>query len=245
VNRAKHTYRLHAYTSIPAEIDLPTKGYENSGKLYQASDYSGECAMCNLGAYVLNTEDTEEDIEKIYYYGVKLTDKTISEMKYPLKSIAYTANMRRSIGIGLTNLAYVIAKNNLSYSSKKGKEFIHSIAERHSYYLHKASLRLGKELGNAPWINKTKYPEGWFPFDNSSKLLDKLDLDLSLKYDWESLRKEIIENKGIRNSVLDSHMPVESSSQITNSTNGLYPVRELVIVKSLVPFAKLGFIFYE
>ena len=214
-----------------AEIDLPTKGYENSGKLYKASDYSGEVAMCNLGAYVLNTEDTEEDIEKIYYYGVKLTDKTISEMKYPLESIAYTANMRRSIGIGLTNLAYLVAKNNLSYSSKKGKEFIHSIAERHSYYLHKASLRLGKELGNAPWINKTKYPDGWFPFDDSSKLLDKLDLDLSLKYDWESLRKEIIENKGIRNSVLCAYMPVESSSQITNSTNGLYPVRELVIVK--------------
>ena len=214
-----------------AEIDLPTKGYENSGKLYKASDYSGEVAMCNLGAYVLNTEDTEEDIEKIYYYGVKLTDKTISEMKYPLESIAYTANMRRSIGIGLTNLAYVMAKSNLSYSSKKGKEFIHSIAERHSYYLHKASLRLGKELGNAPWISKTKYPEGWFPFDDSSKLLDKLDLDLSLKYDWETLRKEIIENKGIRNSVLEACMPVESSSQITNSTNGLYPVRELVIVK--------------
>ena len=218
-------------SNLCLEICLPTKGYEDSGKLYQASDYSGECAMCNLGAYVLNTEDTEEDIEKIYYYGVKLTDKTISEMKYPLESIAYTANMRRSIGIGLTNLAYIIAKNNLSYSSKKGKEFIHSIAERHSYYLHKASLRLGKELGNAPWINKTKYPDGWFPFDDSSKLLDKLDLDLSLKYDWETLRKEIIENKGIRNSVLDSHMPVESSSQITNSTNGLYPVRELVIVK--------------
>lgn len=218
-------------SNLCLEICLPTKGYENSGKLYQASDYSGECAMCNLGAYVLNTEDTEEDIEKIYYYGVKLTDKTISEMKYPLESIAYTANMRRSIGIGLTNLAYVVAKNNLSYSSKKGKEFIHSIAERHSYYLHRASLRLGKELGNAPWINKTKYPEGWFPFDNSSKLLDKLDLDLSLKYDWESLRKEIIENKGIRNSVLCAYMPVESSSQITNSTNGLYPVRELVIVK--------------
>ena len=218
-------------SNLCLETALPTKGFSSAKELYEPSDHTGEVAMCNLGAVVLDDNTTEEDLEDIYYFGVKMTDKTISEMVYPLESVAYTANMRRSVGIGLTNLAYLMAKKNLSYSSKKGKEFIHSIAERHSYYLHKASLKLGKELSNAPWINKTKYPEGWFPWKDASKGLETLGLDLSLKYDWKTLEQEIIENKGIRNSVLSCHMPVESSSQITNSTNGLYPVRELVITK--------------
>lgn len=80
-------------------------------------------AVCNLGAIVLDDDTTEEELEEIYYFGVKMTDKTISEMVYPLESVAYTANMRRSIGIGLTNLAYLMAKKNLSYSSKKGRVY--------------------------------------------------------------------------------------------------------------------------
>jgi ribonucleoside-diphosphate reductase alpha chain len=229
-NQTPFKDRIHS-SNLCVEVDLPTKGFKSSEDLYRQEEGSGEVAMCNLSAYVLNDEDTDEDIGRIYTYGVKMVDKSISEMVYPLPSIEFTANARRSLGIGLTNLAYLMAKKGLSYSSKAGKEFIHQVAERHSYFLHKASLSLGKELGNATWIHKTKYPNGWFPHDDSSTFLNSLGLNLSLKYDWEVLRKEIISNGGIRNSVLEAHMPCESSSQVSNAVNGLYPVRELVIIK--------------
>ena len=173
--------RIHS-SNLCLETGLPTQGFKSSEDLYKREGNNGEVAMWNLSAYVLNDEDTDEDIERIYTYGVKMVDKSISEMVYPLPSIEFTANARRSLGIGLTNLAYLMAKKGLSYSSKAGKEFIHQVAERHSYFLHKASLSLGKELGNAPWIHKTKYPEGWLPHDDSSTFLNSLGLNLSLKY---------------------------------------------------------------
>ena len=160
-----------------------------------------------------------------------MIDNVISLMDYPFPQLAYTATKRRSLGVGLTNLAYELAKNGYNYSSLSGKKYIHYLAERHSYWLHKASLRLGKELGNAEWIHKTKYPEGWLPIDTYNKEVDYV-VGNDLKFDWEELRKEIVSNGGIRHSVLEAHMPCESSAVASNSTNGLYPVRALKLMKT-------------
>lgn len=211
------------------EIHLPTKGIKNSGKLYKYSEDSGEIAMCFLSAIVLERV-TEEEYEDVAYYTTLMVDKTIDEMVYPYDSVRYTSTRRRNIGIGLTNLACDLATKGLSYTTKEGRDYIHKIAERHEYYLHKASLRLAKEFGVAEWIDKTKYVDGWLPID-TMKDLSFVDVDQTLHYDWETLRKEIKEVGGIRNSVLSSHMPVESSSQVSNTTNGLYPVRDLFIIK--------------
>lgn len=227
----RHTpFKETIYSSnLCCEVLLPTKGIKNSGKLYEYSEDSGEIAMCFLSAIVLERV-TEEEYEDVAYYTTLMVDKTIDEMVYPYDSVRYTSTKRRNIGIGLTNLACDLATKGLSYTTKEGRDYIHKVAERHEYYLHKASLRLAKEFGVAGWIDKTKYVDGWLPID-TMKDLSFVDVDQTLHYDWETLRKEIKEVGGIRNSILSANMPVESSSQVSNTTNGLYPVRDLFIIK--------------
>jgi ribonucleoside-diphosphate reductase alpha chain len=124
-----------------------------------------------------------------------------------------------------------MASKGLTYTSLEGKKHIHRLAERHSYWLHKASLRLARERGNAAWMHKTKYPAGWLPIDTANREIEKL-VDQPLMFDWEALRAEIVEQGGIRNSVLEAHMPCESSSIGSGHTNGLYPIRGLKVVKT-------------
>ena len=228
----RHTpFKDKIYSSnLCVEIALPTKGYSSVEELYKYEEGSGEIGLCSLSAIVLGNV-SDEEYEDVAYYTCLMIDNVISLMDYPFHQLAYTATKRRSLGVGLTNLAYEMAKNGYAYSSLAGKKHIHYLAERHSYWLHKASLRLGKELGNAEWIHKTKYPEGWLPIDTYNKEVDNV-VGNDLKFDWESLRKEIVSNGGIRHSVLEAHMPCESSAVASNSTNGLYPVRALKLMKT-------------
>jgi len=228
----RHTpFKDKIYSSnLCQEIALPTSGYSSVEDLYWYGDVQGEIGLCSLGAIVLgNTQ--EHEYEDVAYYTVLMIDNVIEIMDYPFLQLAYTAKRRRSIGVGLTNLAYDMANKGLKYSSLSGKRYIHKVAERHSYYLHKASLKLAKERGVCEWINKTKYPEGWLPIDTANKNIDEV-VSQPLMCDWESLRKEIIANGGIRNSVLEAHMPVESSSLASGGVNGLYPIRALKVVKT-------------
>lgn len=228
----RHTpFKDKIYSSnLCQEIALPTSGYSSVSDLYWYGDVQGEIGLCSLGAIVLgNTQ--EHEYEDVAYYTVLMIDNVIEIMDYPFLQLAYTAKRRRSIGVGLTNLAYDMANKGLKYSSLSGKRYIHKVAERHSYYLHKASLKLAKERGVCEWINKTKYPEGWLPIDTANKNIDEV-VSQPLMCDWESLRKEIIANGGIRNSVLEAHMPVESSSLASGGVNGLYPIRALKVVKT-------------
>src|SRR5699024_4462536 len=162
----------------------------------------GEIGLCSLASLVVG-RIAEEEYEEIAYYTALMIDNVMEIMEYPFKSLEVTAKARRSIGVGITNLAHDMAMHKLSYASREGKNYIHFIAERHSYYLHKASLRLAKEEGNAPWIDKTKYPGGWLPIDTYNKNVDSVH-DAELRYDWEALRQAIIEQGGIRHSVLEA-----------------------------------------
>lgn len=226
-----HTpFKESIYSSnLCQEITLPTKGYESVTDLYN-KDGDGEVALCFIAAIVAGRV-SEEEYEDIAYYTLLLIDNTMDLMDYPFEQMEKTAKARRSVGIGIINLANHLAKNGTGYSSRVGKRLVHELAEMHSYYLHKGSLRLAKEKGNAEWIDKTKYPDGWLPIDTYNKNVDDV-VESSLKYDWESLRQSIIENKGIRNSVLEAFMPGESSSLATSTTNGLYPIRSELIIKS-------------
>ena len=123
------------------EIQLPTKGVKNSGKLYEYSEDSGEIAMCFLSAIVLERV-TEEEYEDVAYYTTLMVDKTIDEMVYPYDSVRYTSTKRRNIGIGLTNLACDLATKGLSYTTKEGRDYIHKVAERHN-------IVTGKQIGRA------------------------------------------------------------------------------------------------
>lgn len=227
----RHTpFKDKIYSSnLCQEIALPTKGYNSVEELYQQNG-KGEIGLCSLGAIVAGNTSHEE-WEDVAYYTVLMIDNVIEIMDYPFPHLAYTAKARRSIGVGITNLAYDMATRGLKYSSVSGKRYIHRLAEMHSYYLHRASLRLAKERGVCEWIDKTKYPDGWLPIDTASKDIDEV-VNQPLMFDWESLRAEIVVNGGIRNSVLEAYMPNESSSVASGGTNSIYPVRALKVIKT-------------
>lgn len=189
----------------------------------------GEVALCFLSSIVAGRV-TEQEYEDVAYYTLLCVDNVIDITAYPSKVTEYTAKNRRSVGIGITNLAYDIAKRGLSYSSLEGKNYMHSLAEMHSYYLHKASLRLAKEKGLCAWIGKTKYVDGWTPLSTYNKNVDLVHTQ-SLQFDWEGLSKEIKDFGGIRNSVLEAVPPTESSSLASDTANALYPIREGYVTK--------------
>lgn len=215
-------------SNLCQEIALPTSPYKCVSELYK-EDGEGEIGLCNLMAIVAGRV-TPEMYQEVAYYAVLAVDNVISIMEYPFPQLKTTAQARRSLGIGITNYAYDLANKGLPYDCQAAKDYTHRLAEMHSYWLHEASLRLGKEKGNAPWMYKTKYPDGWLPIDTYNKNVDKITSQ-KLMFDWEDLRRRIVENGGIRNSVPDAHMPCESSSVASDTTNSWYPIRQGVLIK--------------
>lgn len=219
-------------SNLCLEIDLPTTGYENMMDLYSTEDHGrGEIGLCSLGGVVITNIDSDEEYYKSMYYTLKMIDRTIDMAEYKLPHLGVTAKARRSAGIGIMDLAHHMARKGLSYASREGKAELHRVAERHMYFAIKASLQLAKEYGVAPWMHKTKWPKGWLPIDTYNKNVDKIT-DQELIYDWETLRKEVIANGGIRNSVLVAYMPGESSSKSSGTTNAIYPIREATLNKT-------------
>lgn len=192
---------------------------------------TSEVALCSLSAIVISRIESDEEYENVSYYALKKIGKSIHMSDYVLPHVGYTAKQRMNAGVGIMGLAHHMAKKGLRYDSKEGLEEIHRVAERHMYFLIKASLRIARETQVAPWIHKTKWAEGWLPIDTYKKTVDSI-VNTPLQYDWESLRQEIIDNGGIAHSSLVAHMPTESSSKPIGVPNGVYPIRELFMKKS-------------
>lgn len=230
----KHTpFKEKIYSSnLCSEVLEPTKPYQNVAQLYEDwNEDHGEVALCSLAGVIVSNIKDDEQYAEVAYYALKMIDKTIHLSDYVFKSLEYTVKARMNAGVGIMGLAHLMAKKNLKYSSQEGKNFIHELFETHFWHLLNASLRLGKELGNAPWIGKTLWPEGWLPLDTYEKEVDEL-VTVGNKRDWESLRLEIIKNKGIRNSVVSAIMPGESSSISAGTSNSVYPIRDFDLVKT-------------
>lgn len=192
---------------------------------------TSEVSLCSLAGIIVCNIESEDEYELACYYALKMINKCIHMSDYALPHVGWTAKQRMNAGVGLVGVAYDMAKKKLRYDSKEGLEELHRMAERHSYYLIKSSLRIAKETQVAPWMYKTKWPEGWLPIDTYKKNVDNI-VNIPLQYDWEQLRTEIIENGGIAHSSLVAHMPTESSSKSAGVPNGIYPIRELFIKKS-------------
>ena len=219
-------------SNLCAEIALPTKGFKSVSELYNSyQEGDGEIGLCNIGGVVVSNIDSDEQYGEVAYYALKMVDFGIHHSSYVFKNLEDTAKARLSAGIGVLGLAHLMARKNKKYSTQEGKNFIHEVFETHAWHLYNASLRLGKERGNAPWMHKTKWPEGWLPLDTYNKKVDEL-VTVGNKRDWESLRKAIIENGGIRNSVCIAVMPGESSSIASGTTNGPYPIRDYDLTKT-------------
>lgn len=202
-----------------------------NGRIVKQIQSKNEIALCNIAGVNLHRDFTDDEYLDVCYYLLRVIDYVILNSQYEFPNVKYTAAQRMNAGVGLTNFAYELARNGLYYSSKAGKQHAHFIAERHWYMLAKASLKISKERGVAPWMFKSKFPEGWTPLDTYCRAVDNI-ADFEYKYDYEALSKEIIENGGLAHSSLVAHMPCESSSQVLNSVNGLYPIRRGKIVKT-------------
>jgi ribonucleoside-diphosphate reductase alpha chain len=190
-----------------------------------------EVSTCSLAGLVVSNIHSDEEYESAAYYAAKMIDKCIDMSHYELPHIGYTAKNRRNAGIGILGLATHMARKGLKYDTPEGLAEIDRVMERHAYFCIKAALRLGQEKGNAPWMHKTKWPEGWLPIDTYKPQVDEL-VKRPYTYDWETLRAQIIANGGIRFSSVISLMPTESSSKSSGAPNGPYPIRDLNLKKT-------------
>ncbi|EKO3853087.1 ribonucleoside-diphosphate reductase subunit alpha [Vibrio harveyi] len=211
-------------SNLCLEIALPTKPLTN------VEDDSGEIALCTLSAFNLGAIKSLDDFEELSELVVRALDTLLDYQDYPLPA-AYKSTMnRRTLGVGVINFAYYLAKNGVKYSDGSANGLTHRTFEAIQYYLLKASVALAKEQGKCPSFNETNYAKGLLPIDTYKKDVD-LICDEELHYDWDSLRQEIMEH-GLRNSTLTALMPSETSSQISNATNGIEPPRGFVSVKA-------------
>ena len=210
-------------SNLCQEITLPTK------PLQHIDDPDGEIALCILSAINVGTIKSLDDLEELCELAVRALDEIIDYQKYPIKAAEISTKARRSLGIGYIGLAHYLAKNGCKYSDKKALTRVHELTEAFQYYLLTASNKLAQEKGKCDYYDRTKYSDGILPIDTYKKELDEI-CSITLKYDWDSLRKDIREH-GLRHSTLSAQMPSESSSVVSNATNGIEPPRGFLSVK--------------
>jgi ribonucleoside-diphosphate reductase alpha chain len=209
-------------SNLCQEITLPTDPIQHI-------DGEGEIALCILSAINVGTIDKRDELEELCEIAVRGLDEIIDHQQYPVKAAEISTKARRSLGIGYIGLAHYLAKKGYSYEQKMGWKQVDKLTEAFQYYLLKASVQVAKEKGKCEYFDRTKYSDGILPIDTYKKEVDEV-VTRNLTYDWEWLRKEIKEH-GLRHSTLSAQMPSESSSVVSNATNGIEPPRDYLSVK--------------
>ena len=210
-------------SNLCQEITLPTK------PLQHIDDPEGEIALCILSAINVGTLKDLDDLEELCDLAVRALDEIIDYQKYPILAAEKSTKARRSLGVGYIGLAHYLAKNQVKYSDKKALTKVHELSEAFQYFLLLASNNLAKEKGKCDYFHRTKYSEGILPIDTYKRDLDEI-CNIKLKYDWEALRVDITTH-GLRHSTLSAQMPSESSSVVSNATNGIEPPRGFLSIK--------------
>lgn len=223
-------------SNLCVEIALPTKElssiYDIDSDPETEHKSEGEIALCVLAAHNLGNIKNNEELYKASEYITRLLDFIIEHQDYPVNASKKMLK-RRSIGVGVTNFAYWLAKQNLKYTDDESLEVVDELFENIQYSLLVASNKLAEEFGACEWYDRTKYSEGVLPIDRYNKNVDKI---VTRKHtcDWEGLRLKLDTSKGgagLRNSVLTAEMPAESSAVVQNATNGFEPLRGLITTK--------------
>ena len=209
-------------SNLCQEITLPTKPLQHI-------DQDGEIALCILSAINLGTLKDFDELETLCDLSVRSLDEIIEHQQYPVKAAEISTKARRSLGIGYIGLAHYLAKNKVLYSEKSAWKLVDELSEAFQYNLLKASNTLAKEKGKCEYFNRTKYSDGILPIDTYKKEVDEI-VTRKLSYNWEKLRKDIVEH-GLRHSTLSAQMPSESSSVVSNETNGIEPPRDFISIK--------------
>ncbi|QCO70746.1 class 1a ribonucleoside-diphosphate reductase subunit alpha [Buchnera aphidicola] len=210
-------------SNLCLEITLPTKA------LNDIYDVNGEIALCTLSAFNLGTIKDLNEFKELSILSVRALDEILEYQNYPILAAKKSAISRRSLGIGVINFAYYLAKNKVRYSDGSAKNLTHKTFEAMQYYLLEASCELAKEKGACSLFNHTNYYLGKLPIDTYKKDIDAI-CNEPLHLDWNLLRSKI-KKYGLRNSTLSALMPSETSSQISNATNGIEPPRGFISIK--------------
>jgi len=209
-------------SNLCQEITLPTKPIKHI-------DGDGEIALCILSAINLGILKDLYELESLCDLSVRSLDEIIEHQEYPVRAAEISTKARRSLGIGYIGLAHYLARNKVMYSEKASWKLVDELSEAFQYYLLKASNELAIEKGKCEYFNRTKYSDGILPIDTYKKEVDEI-VTRKLSYNWEKLRKDIVEH-GLRHSTLSAQMPSESSSVVSNETNGIEPPRDYLSVK--------------
>jgi len=210
-------------SNLCQEITLPTDPIQHI-------DGEGEIALCILSAINVGQINKRDELEELCDLAVRSLDEIIDHQEYPVKAAEISTKARRSLGIGYIGLAHYLAKKGYKYEQKLAWRQVDKLSEAFQYYLLKASNQVAKEKGACEYFNRTKYSDGILPIDTYKKDVDELVNNRKFTYDWEWLRKEIKES-GLRHSTLSAQMPSESSSVVSNATNGIEPPRDYLSVK--------------
>ena len=205
------------------EITLPTK------PLQHIDDENGEIALCILSAINIGKIRDLEDLDVLCDLAVRSLDELIDFQGYPVRAAEIATRARRSLGIGYIGLAHYLAKNGHRYEDPEAWKSVHDLTEAFQYYLIQATVNLAKEKGACEYSHRTKYGNGILPIDTYKNDVDEI-VPNELHYDWESLRAQV-NQYGVRNSTLSAQMPSESSSVVSNATNGIEPPRGYLSIK--------------
>ncbi len=210
-------------SNLCQEITLPTY------PISHIDDHLGEIALCILSAINVGKVRSDDELEELCDLSVRALDELIDYQEYPVKAAEIATKARRSLGIGFIGLAHYLAKLGFDYGSQEAWDAVHGLAESFQYYLLKASNKLAQEKGHCEYFGRTKYADGILPIDTYKKDVDEISSQ-ELVHDWEDLRTSI-STHGLRHSTLSAQMPSESSSVVSNATNGIEPPRDYLSIK--------------
>ena len=210
-------------SNLCQEITLPTD------PISHIDDDGGEIALCILSAINVGKIKSLDEMENLADLAVRGLEELIDYQEYPVAAAKRSTLARRSLGIGFIGLAHYLAKLGHKYNDVAALTEVHKLTEAFQYNLLKASNEVAKEKGACEGFVHTKYSDGILPIDTYKKDVDEL-VAPAYFYDWETLRQSILEH-GLRHSTLSAQMPSESSSVVSNATNGIEPPRDYLSIK--------------
>ena len=210
-------------SNLCQEITLPTVPIDH------IDDSQGEIALCILSALNVGKINNLDEMEELCDLSVRALDELIDYQDYPVEAARISTESRRSLGVGYIGLAHFLARNGVKYEDPQAWKLVHDLTEAFQYYLLKASNQLAIEKGKCDYFDRTKYSQGILPIDTYKTDVDEI-VSNNLNYDWETLRSNI-RAFGLRHSTLSAQMPSESSSVVSNETNGIEPPRDYLSVK--------------
>jgi len=210
-------------SNLCQEITLPTY------PITHIDDHLGEISLCILSAINVGKVNSDKELEELCDLSVRALEELIDYQEYPVIAAERATKARRSLGVGFIGLAHYLAKLGFKYESQEAWDAVHGLSESFQYYLLKSSNKIAQEKGHCEDFGRTKYAEGILPIDTYKKDVDEL-VSNDLLLDWEALRGDILSH-GLRHSTLSAQMPSESSSVVSNATNGIEPPRDYLSTK--------------